>query len=137
MSERQSLRQQDSLGSESAPAGELDLSPLLKTWENTYDKTHGIVRVSLSEVDGALFVRAFGACEPAPCDWGEVQADIVFADGVGSGKANAFTATYDFGYLEAHLQGNINKGLLILASFNRFKDGSGRADYFSREYFHR
>jgi hypothetical protein len=38
--------------------------------------------------------------------------------------------------METHLQAKTEKGVLVVASFNRFKDQSGRSSYFSREFFY-
>lgn len=117
--------------------GGLDFSSLLGTWVNTHNATPGIVKVVLTEKNGALTARAFGAGEPLAGDAGEIMAEVVYADSLRSQKAVAFTATYDFGFMTSHLQANMSLGLLIIASFNTFKDGSGRSNYFSREFYHR
>jgi hypothetical protein len=48
-----------------------------------------------------------------------------------------FFAVYDFDFMRMFLAANMNKGLLIIASYNTFRDGSGRSNYFSREFFYR
>ena len=48
-----------------------------------------------------------------------------------------FLAVYDFDFMQMSLAANMNKGLLIIASYNTFRDGSGRSNYFSREFFYR
>jgi hypothetical protein len=131
------VKAEDRLDAQSASGGALDCSPLVGTWVNTRSDTRGIVKVVLGARDGALTVRAFGVCDPSPCDWGEVQADVIYADNIRSQKAIAFTAFYDFGFMESYLQANVSMGLLIIAGFNIFKDGSGRSNYFSREFYHR
>ena len=40
-----------------------------------------------------------------------------------------------FGFAETRLQAMVMKGLLVLSQFHGFKDDSGRADYFVREYY--
>jgi hypothetical protein len=118
-------------------AGNMDISVLLGTWINTNRTARGIAQVVLStDDDGQLMVRAFGADAPMLCDWGEVHADVVYAENLQSHAGMAFTARYDFDFLQAHLQGNLNLGLLVLASFNAFTDDSGRSDYFAREFFY-
>jgi len=39
--------------------------------------------------------------------------------------------------IDGAFQVNMNLGLLVLLTFNRFKDGSSRANYINREFFHR
>ncbi|ETX03818.1 hypothetical protein [Candidatus Entotheonella palauensis] len=114
-----------------------DLSALAGTWVNTNSEAKGIVKVVISAKDDTLTVRAFGADEPAPCDWGEIEADVVFPAGIRPHECMGFSATYDFDFMQAHLQGNMNLGLLIIASFNTFTDDSGRSNYFAREFFNK
>jgi hypothetical protein len=113
----------------------VDPSPLVGTWLNTDKQTRGIAKLVLTQKDGALKVRAFGACEPALCDWGEV-AGVAFSSGVGSSEGMAFTALFDFGFMETLLAVYLKGGILVLDSFNTFRDDSGRSNYFSREFFH-
>lgn len=122
---------------EASPAERsLDLRPLTGIWTNTNPASRGIVRLEVTERDGGLRVRVFGAGSPAPTDWGEAPASVLYSDGLRSRKGHAFLASFDFGFLESHLQCNLSQGLLIVAAFNAFKDGSGRSNYFSREFYH-
>ena len=130
-------RAEDQLIAESGQTGggPVDPSPLIGTWFSTDKKTRGITKLILSQRDGVLKVHAFGACEPAPCDWGEVEG-AAFSSGVSSSEGMAFTAFYDFGFMETSLAVYFKGGILVLDSFNAFKDGSGRSNYFSREFYH-
>jgi hypothetical protein len=114
-----------------------DLYGLLGTWVNTNDATRGITRVILATRDNKLIVRIFEACDPSSRDWGEVEAESVYASGISSLLASAFSARYRFDFSETHLLANTSLGLLIIASVSTFKDGSGRSKYFSREFFRR
>lgn len=118
-----------------AGGGVVNPSPLTGTWFSTDKKTRGISKLILSADGGVLKVHAFGACEPADCDWGEVEG-AAFSSGVGSAEAMAFMAVFDFGFMETHLAVYLKGGILVLDSFNTFKDGSGRSNYFSREFYH-
>jgi len=117
-------------------ARRIDASPFVGNWVTTNRATRGIVRIEVRESGAGLVVQAFGACSPGPCDWGQADASV-FADGVDSTTGLSFSATYDFGFMESDLQAKIKKGVLVVAGFNRFKDGSGRSNYFSREFFYR
>jgi hypothetical protein len=123
------------LGSGQEAVGSVDPAPLSGTWLNTDKATRGIVKLIIRGDGDAFKVRAFGACEPSPCDWGEVAGNV-FSAGVASPEGMAFTATFDFGFMETDLAVYMKGGILVLDSFNTFKDGSGRANYFSREFFH-
>ena len=146
----------------SSAAPGIDPAPLLGTWVSFDAATGGIVRVVIGQSGGHLAVRAFGGGSPAPCDWGEVRGDA-FAGGieepeepeepegpegpqsaegaasaVGAKRAPAvgFTARYDFGFLDTLLAAYLNRRLLVVDSYNVFRDGSGRSSYFSRDHFH-
>jgi hypothetical protein len=124
-------------GRESRPGAAIDSSPLHGTWHNTDKQTRGIVKLIISAGggEGSLSVRAFGACEPSPCDWGETQGRA-YSGGVSSDEGMAFTVTFDFEFMETSLAVYMKGGILVLDSFNTFKDDSGRFNYFSREFFH-
>ena len=130
-------RAEDKLIGESGQAGggPVDPSPLTGIWLNTDKRTGGITKLVLTQNDGGLMVRAFGACDPAPCDWGEVRGEA-FSSGVGSPEGMAFTVSYQFGFMETFLAVYFKGGILVLDSFNTFNDDSGRSNYFSREFFH-
>ena len=125
------VRAQDGLHAD----GPIDLSSHLGNWINTNTASRGIVEVILSSNEGALAVQAFGACDPSPCDWGRARDVVACAAGPDSRQLMGFTAEYDFCFLEMRLEANLSKGLLIIASFNTFRDGSERSDFFSREFF--
>src|SRR5947207_4296998 len=115
----------------------LNLDRLPGIWLNTNSSTQGIVKVEIRINGSKLVVRAFAADNLDSTDWGEVEADYIYANGISSPLAAGFTARYDFDVSQTHLQANWNQGLLVLASFTSFKDGSKRSNYFSREFFHR
>jgi hypothetical protein len=114
----------------------LRLDSLPGIWLNTDSGTRGIAKVVTAVNGSELTVRAFGAGDPALIDWGEVKADYIYANSLSSHVAAGFTASYHFDFAEIHLQANWNQGLLVLASFTSFKDGSNRSNYFSRDFFH-
>jgi hypothetical protein len=110
--------------------------PLLGTWQNTNTATQGISSAVLARKGGQIVVRIIASGDPAPCDWGETVADL-FAANASCTEAMAFSAFYDFGFMETHLQAHVRQGVLIIAKFDRFEDGSGRSNYFSKEFFYR
>jgi hypothetical protein len=124
---------------ESADPGpfEIDPSPLLGHWTNTNTTTPGIAGVAISGGDGGLSIRVRAASGPTPREWGDANIEVVYSAGVHSRAAMAFVARYDFGLVETRLEANLSLGLLVIATFNTFRDGSGRSNYFAREFFHR
>jgi hypothetical protein len=115
-------------------AGPPDVSGLLGVWVNSNPETQGVARVVLTESGGRLSLRAQAVGPDGLIDWGE--ADVrAFSSSPSSGAAAGFACRFDFGFAEVLLQAMILKGLIVLAQFHTFKDASGRADFFVREYF--
>ena len=113
---------------------DIDRGALTGNWINSNPDTNSIARLNVFEADGKLQLQAFGVGPDGLMDWGATTA-TVFAAGPASRVGAGFTATFDFGFAEARLQGMIMKGLLVLAQFHLFKDDSHRAGYFLREYY--
>jgi hypothetical protein len=117
-------------------AGPLVPEPLLGTWLNTNTASRGILKAVLAREGRQIVLRILASGSPDDYDWGETAADIFAADS-SSTEAMAFNAFYDFDFMETQLQGHVRQGVLIIAKFDRFKDGSGRSNYFSKEFFYR
>jgi hypothetical protein len=115
-------------------AGRVDLSSFAGHWTNTNPETLAITHFDLFPREGSYYIRAFGAGRAEP--WGEVEA-TPYAYDASSARAVAFLARCDWDFAEATLAGNENKGLVIIASYHRFKDASPRSNYFKREFFYR
>lgn len=112
----------------------LDTAGLAGVWINSNPDTTGIARMEFSEVEGKPSVRVDAIGPNGLIDWGSAPMKL-FAAAPGSRKTAGFTCTYDFGFAETRLQAMIMKGLIVLAQFHKFKDDSGRMDYFVREYY--
>jgi hypothetical protein len=118
-----------------APEGVVDLDELTGLWKNTKRATRVIRELQLlHEGGGRYVVHAAGA--GAPRDWGKVPVTPC-ASGADARDPAGFYAVYDFGFQRMFLAANMNKGLLILASYNIFVDGGSRSNYFAREFFYR
>jgi hypothetical protein len=106
-------------------------------WISFTRLSYGIAQVCTRRVGDTLMVGAAGAGEPRPGDWGEVAADGVFALPTPTGFA--FMATFDGSATGAatscRLYTNQAHGVLAVHGFHRFTDGSGRRDYFTREFY--
>ncbi|HZD94960.1 MAG TPA: hypothetical protein VE133_11945 [Candidatus Sulfotelmatobacter sp.] len=122
---------------EQASAGlSINSDPLLGSWLNTNTATRGIASAILERKGEQIVLRIVAAGSSETCDWGETPANL-FADSTSSSEAMAFSAFYDFGFMETQLQAHVRQGVLIIAKFDRFKDNSGRSNYFSKEFFYR
>ena len=113
--------------------GTLSLKNIIGRWNNCDKNTRGLVRLVLGTKGTTLTVQGFGACVPTPCDWGVVEG-IAYGDSVVATEAIAFSAHYDFGFKETIVTGYLDNGTLIVETYDRFKDGSGRSNYCSRVY---
>lgn len=111
----------------------IDLDDLVGIWGNCDPDTRGIVRIELSSEANALKVQVFGACHPSPCDWGEIDGRA-YAETVVDNQAVAFTARYDPGFADTIVTGHLHAGALLVDVFTRFKDASGRSNYYDRYY---
>jgi hypothetical protein len=124
------------LGHLAGPAP-VDTAPLLGRWRNADLAARGLVEITIEDDAGDLAVRATGSGEEGPVDWGPARTGV-FACLDEAGKASlSLLATWDFGFLETHLQLRLPAGALASAGFNVFKDGSGRPSYVTREFFYR
>jgi hypothetical protein len=118
------------------PAGNTAIDPraLIGNWINSNPDTNSIARVKIFEANEKLQLQTFAVGPDGLIDWGVTTADV-FAANPASSVGAGFACAYDFGFAEARFQGMIMKGLLVLAQFHLFKDDSGRASYFLREYY--
>jgi hypothetical protein len=110
----------------------VDLSPFLGTWVNTFRATRSITRFVLTQASKGYAITAY--VSDGVGDLGPAEV-VPFAPNVDSRKADGFTARYDFGFLEMSLAAYYAKGLIVVSQYTRFKDQSGRPDYFNREFF--
>ena len=119
---------------EGSSGGSIALGHYVGAWTNTNPHTHGITHFTF-EVDGGRYrIRAFGADDPG--EWGCAEV-IPYVDSVSGVHGRAFMARYDLGVSEVTLAANENKGLIIIAAYHRFPEGSARPSYYVREFFYR
>lgn len=116
-------------------AAGLDLSSLIGRWKNTNSATRGISEIVIGQVGKGLRVQTFGARLSRPRDWGERDA-TTYAYNVAGDIVAGFELTYDFGSQETLVTAIHNRGVLVIHAYHRFKDGSGRANFISKEFFH-
>jgi hypothetical protein len=113
----------------------VDTAPFLGRWRNCDAAARGFIEITVEAGAGGLDVRALGSGEEGPVDWGPARTGV-FACLDEAGKASlSLLATWDFGFLETHLQLRLPAGALVSAGFNVFKDG--RPSYATREFFYR
>jgi hypothetical protein len=122
------------------PRLRLDVRPFAGTWHKTNPAPQWIDRLVIQVKDGAegdgLRVRIFGSQPPSPADWGEACAEALYASAIDASAGGAFVASYGFAAFDVEVEANLNLGLLIVATFVRWKRDGG-ADRFTREFFYR
>lgn len=114
----------------------LDPGPVLGRWLNTNPRSTGFAEVVITREGERLTVR--GALKNGAGAWGEAEG-IVLANIEEEDKISdvALLALFDLGFLETQMQLRFNKELLVAAQFHAIRDGSGRCDHFSRDFFYR
>jgi hypothetical protein len=121
-------------GPRDAAAAAVDLTDLLGTWVNTYRETRSLRRFTLARTESGYSIETLVATETGGQTLSKTEVRP-FSPNVNSRKADGFTAQYDFDFLEMSLAAYCAKGLIVVSQYTRFKDGSGRPDYFNREFF--
>jgi hypothetical protein len=116
---------------------DVDTSSLIGAWRNTCSSSTQIASVHVETESGRLMLSVCGAGKPSLIDWGSVPIGRVYRGSPTVPQVAAFEAQFDFGSMTALLESNISKGLLIIACLKTFRDGSGRSNYFVREFFAR
>ena len=123
-----------------APRPRIAVEPMAGRWTKTNDKTQWIGRLDI-RVDGDdLLVRvAGGGTGPSPADWGIARTSTVYGSWLTSGDATAgaFVAHYELPEAHVEMQANLNLGLLVVATYVRFKEPGPYANRFTREFFRR
>lgn len=122
------------LATDESPAVALPPAGMEGVWFNCDTGTGEISKIVFAVRDGRITMRAFGASNPGPIDWGETPAKP-YVDRIGSSVITGLTADYDFGFMKTRIAGNIKYGVLVIQSYNEFYDESGRPAYFTREFF--
>jgi hypothetical protein len=118
-----------------ADTGAVDLFDVVGSWFNTNRSTGEIVHLNITSHGDRLALQIFGAGAPDPIPWPETTA-LPFTSALGSREVTGFEAHCDLGFMESHVAANLKYGVLVLQTYNRFKDDSRRGCYFTREFFH-
>jgi hypothetical protein len=136
MSKIQSVKRDDEIAGRKPEIGHedagVDLYHFLGTWINTFRDTRSITRFVLAQASAGYTITLCVSDGIGDLGTSEV---IPFAPNVDSRNADGFTACYDFEFLEMSLAAYYAKGLIVVSQYTRFKDESGRPDYFNREFF--
>jgi hypothetical protein len=98
-------------------------------WVNVDNKTRGIMAVEIDEQDGHALMRAWGACDPSPCKWGQTEVSFL-PPNVRSKDVAAATAVFRLGFAITQITMWPGKGgAIVVDAITHFTDNSGRPDY--------
>lgn len=112
---------------------ELTLQPLLGRWLKTNEGPQWIRALDVRDDGGRLRVRVTG--DTSPRDWGEAEAEAVYASSTESKDGSAFVARFAVDGYEVDVEANVNLGLLVVAALTRPRDAA--CGQFTREFFYR
>jgi len=125
------------------PRPRIAIETLAGSWKKTNDKPQWIESLiveTTGETEGdEIFVTIFGSSPPSPRLWGRARAETIYSGGIATGdaRAGAFATHYRFDDFEVEVQANLNLGLLVVATFVRFREAGRMNDRFTREFFYR
>jgi TonB family protein len=106
------------------------------TWRNVDATSRGIVQLDVSDEDG-LRLHVWGACSPAPCDWGTAPAYAYGSDvSARATQASAIASTFSSPFAEKVVLLTLAEPARLRAEvYTRFTDQSGRAAFHAAELF--
>jgi hypothetical protein len=114
------------------PQDAVGLSYFSGTWKNTDANTRGLTTLSVRTAGDSVWVRAWGACHPTDCDWGEVSG-TAYAPGVSDDparNAQKVTAVFETSFSNTQLTlSPANEDEIEADTQTRFTDNSGRSSY--------
>lgn len=126
-----------SAGTKTAQPG---VEHFLGDWINVDANTHSVPKLSVSLADKDVSVHVWGACQPTPCDWGEVKADA-FAQNVSSNAlsdATVLQGVFKTSFAETNFSVRPDGAdKLRFETATHFTDNSGRSNYSSTDIFKR
>lgn len=109
---------------------------LIGQWLNTNPSPSFIRRITLKPGPNGLLIHVVGAGVDLPENWGEWHAQL-FAETPSSSEAMAIYAVVQLEGGEVRIQGYVVKGVLVIVSFTRVKEGGDRSSAFCKEFFYR
>ena len=120
-----------------AEPGPVDPAIILGRWHNTQTRSRGVVEIAVERRKKGVDIRFWGAHPDGLLDWGVTPGEVYACVEEDDVPSACMLGHYDFGFMESELQVRQNKGILAVTTFNRFRDGSGRRDYVTRELYYR
>jgi peroxiredoxin len=102
---------------------------LTGSWANENLQTDQLTQLIIRRDSAHTFVHAWGSCHPSDCDWGEAESELW----------NGITVVnWDHGFSTVRMQLVPQQdGRLLVGIVTEYRDGSGRKDKGSAEFFAR
>lgn len=108
---------------------------VLGHWVNTNPSTGLIKEVTIEkEGDDYIFIVYGQGKDGQLVEWGKSKC-LTYYSNIHADTIEGFTTTFDLDFMEIQLSANVKYGVLVLQMFSRFKDGSGRQNYYAREFY--
>lgn len=111
---------------------------VLGRWLNTNRDTRGIAEclVTQDEEGFTVSITAVGDNEPMP--WPSARARVFANLEEEAGQRTvALTATFNLNDMTAETHMRVNKGVFVIVLYVTWREGSGRSNYVTREFFYR
>ncbi|MDF1695925.1 MAG: hypothetical protein P1U56_08845 [Saprospiraceae bacterium] len=124
----------DDLIHEGTDIQKLNLSPFLGAWTNTKENSGQLPQVELRESDNKLYLKVYGADLNGLIDWGESECEV-FTENPHDGTSIAFITGFNFDQIDVDITANVKLGVLVIQTYTKFNDGSGRLNYYTREFY--
>ncbi|MDF1695924.1 MAG: hypothetical protein P1U56_08840 [Saprospiraceae bacterium] len=106
------------------------------TWKNSKSNTIGIAGFTLEEINNSLFIKIQGVKDGLlPESINDLKAHIYTASAE-SDQCIAFDSSVKLGDRECFFAGNVNKGLIIIATYIKMNSDSDN-NLFVREFFYK
>jgi hypothetical protein len=121
------------------PRPRIAIETFAGSWKKTNEKQQWIDSLIVESEGDDLYVTIFGSQPPSPASWGRARAETIYSGSIASGdaRAGAFAIRYCFDEFDVEVQANLNLGLLVVATFVRFREAGALHDRFTREFFYR
>lgn len=107
---------------------------MLGMWKNVNPKSGQIARIEVIAENDQIFLHCYGITEEGETDLGTAACEL-FSSNVSSAVIEGFACNYHFDFMDIRIAGNVKYGVMVIQTYNTFKDGSGRNNYFCREFF--
>ncbi len=114
----------------------LDHSFFFGKWINTAADSKGFNQAEFFHNNGSLFMRVYGLDTTGKTtELGSVAVDV-YSDTVNSLEGTKFAANFEFAQITVKMHGWVKQGVLVISTFNRYKENEEGHNYFAREFFY-